>query len=56
MNLKTPFELCLLGLGFYAKPVFFFYIFSGDPHVDALIIGRYLVCIIIGQTLGEGAM
>ena len=30
-----------LGLGFHAKLVFFFNIFSGDPHVDGLIIGLY---------------
>ena len=27
--------------GFHAKPVFFFNIFSGDPHVDGLIMGLY---------------
>ena len=37
-----------LGGGFYAKPVFFFNIFSGDPHVHALIVGLYQVCLIIG--------
>ena len=26
-----------LGLGFHAKPVFFFNIFSGDPHFDTLM-------------------
>ena len=29
----------LLGWEFYARPAFFFDIFSGDPHFDALIIG-----------------
>ena len=29
----------LLGWGFHAKPVSFFNTFSGDPHLDALIIG-----------------
>ena len=30
-----------LGWGFHAKPVFFFNIFSGDLHIDGLIIGLY---------------
>ena len=29
--------------GIHAKSVFFFNIFSGDPHVDALIIGCTLM-------------
>ena len=37
---KHPFHYAsFLGWGFHAKPVFFFDIFSGDPHFDALIIG-----------------
>ena len=34
----------------------FFNIFSDDPHVGTLIIRFYLVCLIIGQTLGEGTI
>ena len=30
-----------LGWGFHVKPVSFFNIFSGDPHVDGLIIGLH---------------
>ena len=30
-------------------------IFSGDLHVGTSIIGLYLVCLIIGQALGEGS-
>ena len=30
-----------LGWGFHAKLVFYFNIFSGDPHVAGLIIGLY---------------
>ena len=48
---KTSFALCLWGWGFHAKPVFFFNIFTGDPHY-ALIEELYYICLIIGQTLG----
>ena len=37
----TLLALCLLGWGFHEKPVFFLIIFSGFPHVDALIICLY---------------
>ena len=40
----------------HAKPVFFFNIFSVDPHADSLIIGLYLTCLITGQTFGEGTV
>ena len=39
--LKTPSLLCFLGYELHRKPVMFFNIFSGDLHVDALIIGLY---------------
>ena len=52
----TPFALSLLGWRFHAMPIFFFNISSNDQHIGTLIIGLYLVCLIIGQTLGEGTI
>ena len=34
---------------------YFSNIFTGDLHVGTLIIVLYLVCLITGQTLGEGS-
>ena len=42
------------GWRFHAKPVFFFNIFDGDLHFDALIIELCKIWLIIGQTTGEG--
>ena len=36
---KLLFHTVHLRVGFHLKPVFFFNIFSGDVHFDALIIG-----------------
>ena len=49
----TPLQTLPLDWGFHAKSVFFFSIFSGDLHFDALIIGLFLICLTISQTLRE---
>ena len=42
MNLKKfPLHYASGGWGFHAAPFFFFNIFSGDPHFDALIKALY---------------
>ena len=41
-------------LRLHAKLVFFFHIFSGDLHFDALIIELFRIFLGISQTLGEG--
>ena len=59
INLKNTFCTMSLRDGWdfiHAKPVFFFNIFSVDPHADSLIIGLYLTCLITGQTFGEGTV
>ena len=53
---NTPFALCLWGWEFHAKPFFFFDIFGGDPHIDALIIELCWICLIFGQTFEEGTI
>ena len=30
--------------------------FSGDLYFDVLIIGVYLTCVVVGQTIEEGAV
>ena len=53
--LKAPFVHCACGAWrFHPKPVFFFKIFCGDLHFDTLILGLCYICLIIGQTIGEG--
>ena len=53
---KSPFAYSVFrGWKFDAEPVFFFNIFCGGLHFDALIIGFCYICLIIGQTFGEGA-
>ena len=53
---KTPFTLCFWGWEVHAKPAFFFNHFIGDWHNDALFVGLYPICLIIGNTLGEGTI
>ena len=46
--MKLHCTLCLTGWEFYAKPAFFFNIFSGDLHFDAKTIGRCFICLVMG--------
>ena len=36
------------------QSVSFFNVFSGDLYFDALIIRRFQISLVMGQTLGEG--
>ena len=53
---NTLCTLCLKGWGFHAKPVFCFNIYIGNLYFDALIIGLFYICLVIGQTFGEGTL
>ena len=48
LNLKLHCTLSFTGWEFYAKPAFFFYIFSGDLHFDAKVIRLCLICRVMG--------
>ena len=50
MYLKnTVCTLCLRGLGFHAKPIFFSNIFSGDLYFKVLIIELFWIRLVVSQ-------
>ena len=46
---NTVCTLCLRGLGFHAKPIFFSNIFSGDLYFKVLIIELFCIRLVISQ-------
>ena len=45
--------MCLKGLEFYAKPGFYFNIFSDNLYFDVLNLDLSQICKVMNQTLGE---